>query len=309
MKIKISKFLAATTALSMIASTAVSVNANETSEKTVYGFEYRTVEEGAVITGISNDSSTENTDGYEDGSSTLYIPEKTVINGSELAVIGVDDFAFADLDNLTAIYATENLKNDFMGNVAFITKKSINAFIEKELGSEPEKEDVIYYIAEKMSYNGKTEGWTDDELAEVEAKFTAKANLAGVTEDMDLTTAVVTMLKNKKDMNLSQETNDKLSIWETTITYTDIAVIAPEGSEISDYIKSKGSLGLSDKLKLAGDANADGVVNVRDAAAIASALAKNTADKLPSNADFNGDNKINVRDAAAIASALAKGEL
>ncbi|MBQ3567223.1 MAG: leucine-rich repeat protein [Oscillospiraceae bacterium] len=58
-----------------------------------------------------------------------------------------------------------------------------------------------------------------------------------------------------------------------------------------------------------GDANCDGVVNVRDAAAIAKALAKGTTGTLPANADFNGDGDISVRDAAAIAAALAKGEL
>ena len=58
-----------------------------------------------------------------------------------------------------------------------------------------------------------------------------------------------------------------------------------------------------------GDANGDGKVNVRDSAAIASALAKGLNDTLSDVADFNQDGKINVRDAAAIASALAKGEL
>ncbi len=57
-----------------------------------------------------------------------------------------------------------------------------------------------------------------------------------------------------------------------------------------------------------GDANKDGKVNVRDAAAIASALAKNDISSLPSVADYNGDGKINVRDAAAIASFLASSK-
>ncbi|MBQ3566048.1 MAG: WG repeat-containing protein, partial [Oscillospiraceae bacterium] len=59
----------------------------------------------------------------------------------------------------------------------------------------------------------------------------------------------------------------------------------------------------------AGDANGDGKVTVRDAAAIAAALAKKKEDTLPASADFNGDGKVTVRDAAAIAAALAKGKL
>lgn len=56
-----------------------------------------------------------------------------------------------------------------------------------------------------------------------------------------------------------------------------------------------------------GDANNDEKVNVRDAAFIASMLAKNQSGMLTFASDFNEDGKINVRDAAAIASALAKG--
>ncbi|MGN0613698.1 MAG: leucine-rich repeat protein [Porcipelethomonas sp.] len=56
-----------------------------------------------------------------------------------------------------------------------------------------------------------------------------------------------------------------------------------------------------------GDANGDGVVNVRDAAFIAQKLAQRETDQLPECADYNGDSTINVRDAAAIAKSLASG--
>lgn len=58
-----------------------------------------------------------------------------------------------------------------------------------------------------------------------------------------------------------------------------------------------------------GDANGDGIVNVRDAAYIATMLAKGKEDSLPEEADYNGDGQKNVRDAAAIATALAKGKI
>ena len=60
-----------------------------------------------------------------------------------------------------------------------------------------------------------------------------------------------------------------------------------------------------EKGSLAGDANQDGKVNVRDAAFIASTLAQGKGDTLPITADFNNDKKVNVRDAAAIAKYLA----
>lgn len=48
-----------------------------------------------------------------------------------------------------------------------------------------------------------------------------------------------------------------------------------------------------------GDANGDGVLSIRDAAYIASALSK--GQKIVSTADFNGDGKVDIRDASAIA--------
>ena len=67
-----------------------------------------------------------------------------------------------------------------------------------------------------------------------------------------------------------------------------------------------GSVGtVSVSADLLGDANGDGVLNVRDCAMIARKLAEDKADELsPETADYNGDGIINVRDAAAIAGAL-----
>ncbi|MGN0613207.1 MAG: dockerin type I repeat-containing protein [Porcipelethomonas sp.] len=59
---------------------------------------------------------------------------------------------------------------------------------------------------------------------------------------------------------------------------------------------------------LGGDANGDGVVNVRDAAFIAQKLAQGKSAELTDSADYNGDGTINVRDAAAIAKFLATGK-
>ncbi|MGN0614008.1 MAG: transglutaminase domain-containing protein, partial [Porcipelethomonas sp.] len=58
---------------------------------------------------------------------------------------------------------------------------------------------------------------------------------------------------------------------------------------------------------IAGDANGDGVLNVRDAAFIAAMIAIGFGDLLPESADFNEDHITNVRDAAAIAKYLATG--
>ena len=55
-----------------------------------------------------------------------------------------------------------------------------------------------------------------------------------------------------------------------------------------------------------GDANNDGVINIRDAALIAVNLSKSKVGELSESADYNQDGKINIRDAAAIALYLSK---
>ena len=127
-----------------------------------------------------------------------------------------------------------------------------------------------------------------------------KATLAGVPEGATWDEAVVIMLQNKDKMNLSADTTNKLVVFEATIPYDEVELNAPKDSEIAGYIKN---LPTTDLL---GDVNKDGVVNVRDCAAIASALAKGEGDTLPACADFNQDGKTNVRDAASIANMLAQ---
>ncbi len=115
---------------------------------------------------------------------------------------------------------------------------------------------------------------------------------------------------------------ENLGVGEYSINFTNVSGTAGEivdGNYIQNDLvfgSTKGiTLTVTDKPIvnddfLLGDANLDKKVNVRDCAAIASALAKGTTDTLPDKeSDYNKDGKINVRDAAAIASALAGGKI
>lgn len=62
----------------------------------------------------------------------------------------------------------------------------------------------------------------------------------------------------------------------------------------------------TDKSNIAGDANNDGKLDVRDAAFIAQKIAQRKYEDLSEKADYNNDNKIDVRDAVAIARTLSK---
>lgn len=92
-------------------------------------------------------------------------------------------------------------------------------------------------------------------------------------------------------------TNAKTTITTTTTTVTTETT----NSETTDTSNS------TEKVDQ-GDANGDGIMNIRDAAFIAKMLAQGKADQLPESADYNGDGKVNIRDAAAIAKFLVTGK-
>lgn len=65
----------------------------------------------------------------------------------------------------------------------------------------------------------------------------------------------------------------------------------------------------SEAASIAGDANGDGKLNVRDAAFIAQKAAIGKLNELPSTSDYNGDGKVNIRDAAAIAKKISSSSI
>ncbi len=91
------------------------------------------------------------------------------------------------------------------------------------------------------------------------------------------------------DLDLQTYVNYYNQLPDSPISYDELAYMTPT------YIT--------------GDANNDGIVNVRDCSFIALMLSQSRADILAEHSDFNLDSKVNVRDAAAIAIALASGSL
>ena len=102
---------------------------------------------------------------------------------------------------------------------------------------------------------------------------------------------------------------DPIQIVHTQQPLKDATYLTPHITAGTVTVGEGGSS--TDEQHLRGDANQDGKVNVRDAAAIASALAKGKVDSLKCQicADYNEDGKVNVRDAAAIAKDLATGKI
>ena len=94
--------------------------------------------------------------------------------------------------------------------------------------------------------------------------------------------------------------------YTTQANYSGI-IYGHDNSTAQDFAKENGyKFVSSDMEKLKGDANYDGILNVRDAACIAQKLAQHRESDLPDWSDYNEDGTINVRDAAAIAAYLVK---
>jgi len=72
-----------------------------------------------------------------------------------------------------------------------------------------------------------------------------------------------------------------------------------------EYSQAQNRVNIVSDETVLGDANKDGVLNVRDCAYIAFMLAQSKGSELPAESDYNTDETIDVRDASAIAVFLA----
>ena len=99
---------------------------------------------------------------------------------------------------------------------------------------------------------------------------------------------------------------DDLEVTTSVTTSTSTTTGTTVSTTVTTPIETTVSTTTSEPIKILGDANGDGKLNVRDCAYIARMFAQRNADKLPAKADFNRDGKVDVRDASAIARFLAK---
>ncbi len=123
--------------------------------------------------------------------------------------------------------------------------------------------------------------------------------------------AYKTVIREEKfDLStLSEFDISKASDWTNAVIDGSVITVLNFSEPVTyKYDTGKGIVSFMILARLAGDANLDGKVDVRDCAYIARMLAKGQGDKLPDNADFNDDGKTDVRDAAAIARYLANRE-
>lgn len=264
---------------------------------------YKIINNEAIITDVSTNGK------YFDIPDTIEYDSST---GHHVApVVGVTDYAFALCENLEVIYVPDTFQISKTGNVAFLTSSAVMDFMDNELGYAATTDDIIKYIAKVALY--KNGDYTDEDLAEFSVKLNNKISMIDLSESDTIEGKVMTIIKNIDKMNLSNELQNKFDLWVSTITYNGLTLSGYEkADEIRQYAKGREFLNMkyspiSNANYILGDANNDGKLNVRDAAFIASSIAKGIQISPIENpaADYNLDEKVNVRDAAAIASSLS----
>lgn len=306
MKIKKALLLTALTAC-IISLIPFSASANMLGDYENYDYDavcsYKIINNEAIITDVSTDGK------YFDIPDIIEYDSSTGHHSAP--VVGVDDYAFALCENLEVIYLPDTFEISKTGNVAFLTSTAVMDFMDSELGSDATVDDVIRYIAKAASY--KNGDFTNDDLAELSVKLNNKLSTVDISAPNTIEGKVMTLIKNIDKMNLSADLQNKFDLWISTITYNGLTLSGNENAdEIRQYAKGREFLNMkyspiANNNYILGDANNDGKLNVRDAAFIASSIAKGIKINPIENpaADYNLDGKVNVRDAAAIASKLS----
>ena len=313
---KFKKFFAVLSAVSMLASVAaVNASADEIPgadpASRPYSFEYDLTAEGAVVKNVT----------VAAGIDEVEIPDQT---DAGIKIVGVEDFAFANADVAT-IVCPDTFKLDSIGTVAFLTKEDINEFVYGEGLEVPADIEVVSvgtaaYIANTVKFMGKDD-WNgdEDELSPAANVFENVFDKVGGETPGEFAAALYTIADTSTVVRaededtlekMSEKSYDNFQAWVKTIP-VNVTLKGTKGTAAEDYANGKALVGVSFAEKethLIGDANQDGVVNVRDCAKIANALAFKTVDKLPclTCADFNQDGEVTVRDAAQLAAQLAK---
>ena len=321
---KFKKFFAVLSAVSMLASVAA-VNASAADDAVLtsvggedsakpYSFEYDITADGAVVRNVN----------VAAGIEEVEIPEKT---DAGITVVGVEDFAFANADVAT-IVVPDTFKLDSIGSVAFLTKDDIDAFliaegfdITEELTED--NDTAAAYVANKVKFMGK-KNWkgNEEELAAANTVFenvfnTVGGETAGEFVEKLYTIADTSTVVRAEDEDtlekMSEKSYNNFQAWVQTIP-VNVTLKGTKGSAAEEYANGKALVKVDfaeGHTHLRGDANGDGIVNVRDCATIANALAFKNFEKIKCMdcADYNEDKEVTVRDAAQLANAIATGKI
>ena len=237
-----------------------------------------------------------------DAKSEVYYVDKTATSVADFALEGT---------GAKYVFVPETVTT--LGNEAFLTTADIKAFVEKEklTVSEANKAEVLKYVAKTVKFKDKTEGWTDEELADLEGALNANLKAVGfeTVDENNYAEAIVALIKesNKADskLTMSEDSKAAFGVWSAAIPYS-VTVIAPAGSAAAEYAAARTTATSDVTPKIAGDASGDGKISVQDCITVAKTIAQGGTN--PIWADYNGDGVVNVLDAANMAKDIAAGK-
>ncbi|MGN1481962.1 leucine-rich repeat protein, partial [Porcipelethomonas sp.] len=282
---------------------------------TIYGYENSTAQEYAEKYGITFAL-------LEDDPEITTVPVTTSVTTETTVKITSNVTAeTSDTDSETTTEPVSTVTNISTVQTAAVTSGSISTAQTAETSDTDSKT-----TAEISKSSGTT---VSTEISD----DVSSANTTSVTESSETTPAVtettsddtVTLSKTKLDMSVGDKILLKLNGYSGETAWVssndNVAIVDSNGcveaigegtATIFVTYGEKGEKNLScsvtvegGEVKILGDANGDGVMNVRDAAFIAKMLAQGKNSELPMTADYNGDGVVNVRDAASIARTLA----
>ena len=162
------------------------------------------------------------------------------------------------------------------------------------------KEDDSYvYMIECNTFN--------DETAEYESLYMLRIGVPKYKNSSELMYYSQSLYVDNTDyFSVPTELSD-VYIYNINLTQDSLSTPSREIASISSDNRVKTyNLTFMSRDFVAGDANQDGELNIRDAAYIAKMLAAQQGDQIPASGDYNGDGKVDIRDAAAIAKFLSK---
>ena len=241
------------------------------------------------------------------------------------SVIYIDSLAFSGSSSLTSINVSENNK-DYSSIDGILFNKDKTLLIRY-----PQSSEITEYIVPNSVICIEDDAFSDcssltsvtilDSVTVIRyGAFFGCSSLESITIPDGVSTIDNSTFCNCTNLESITIENPKCEIFDALLTicngrddqtgdyYFNGTIYGYKDSTAQAYAeKYKRKFAEINNAEVDGNSNGDGVLNVRDCAFIASALAKGNGDSLPMSSDFNKDGKVNVRDAAAIASYLAKG--
>ncbi len=251
---------------------------------------YRVVGEGAVITEFVNTEA-----------DTITVPATI----DEKAVIGIDDFAFANVTGDVTINVPDTLAIANMGNEAFMTSAVISKVT--ATGGSSIHDVLSYWVNDVAGM-----GYTDEQIADAVKRAYAKIDEAQVAADtIEKTTMNLIKAIKAGECGFSQANIDKMNMALSTMSYAGVKLKVAtnqETPEIVTYAAAKKDLECEvGGAYIIGDTNLSGKLDLQDAILIAKFLLNGElTDEQQAAGDYNQNGKIDLQDAIGVAKELLK---